>query len=217
MQKIGHAGTLDPLAEGLLIILLNKATKLSSLFLGMDKEYRAFFKIGIITDSWDSDGRVIEERNADYVAKRDIIKVLDEIEGVFKQRPPIFSAKKINGKPAYYYARNDRFNNEEIKLKENNVNIYSASLVSFKENTAEINMRCSSGTYVRSVINEIGNRLSCGAVMTGLVRESIGDFHLKDSINIEDLRSIKNESDIRGLKKSMISVDDLRSSGYFIK
>jgi tRNA pseudouridine55 synthase len=151
----------------------------------MDKEYTAKIKLGISTDSWDSDGKIISSIDVRKIETEEILDTISHLKGDFNQTPPIFSAIKYKGKPAYYYARK----NEEIKLKSKMVKIYDISLLAFYNNELILKINCSSGTYIRSIANEIGKTLGCGAVLTALRRDKIGNFYLDDSTEVESLEN----------------------------
>jgi len=207
LNKIGHAGTLDPMAEGLVIILLNNATKLASKFLSMNKEYNAVLKLGVVTDTWDMEGKIVKKEDSVDIKKDNLENVVLGMKGVFEQQPPIYSAKKIKGRPAYYYARNKKYENKDILLEKESVNIYEIEILSFEGLEINIRVLCSSGTYIRSLAYEIGNRLGCGATLTGLVRSKIGNFSLAESIKTGQIRSIKKAGDLQEFKKNIISID----------
>jgi len=156
----------------------------------MDKEYKACLRLGISTSTWDTEGYVTERRDCSGIKKADLHNVVMGMVGDFDQEPPIYSAKKIKGKPAYYYARNKKMSAEEIGLKHSMVKIYSISIESFFEEEVIVKIACSSGTYIRSIVFEIGKKLCCGATLTGLERISIGRFNLKDSLSLSDIEDI---------------------------
>lgn len=204
LNKIGHAGTLDPNAEGLLIILINKATKQSNHFLTLDKEYIAKFRLGIETETWDTEGKVIRESSLKGIDKKTLVDAIKSLEGDFNQIPPIFSAKKIKGRPAYDYARKK----EKIILEARIVKIYNMNLISFDGENAELKINCSSGTYVRSVVNIIGKILGCGATLISLIRTRIGSYDVSESVTIDELeRNASSENFFKLFKKGIQSMD----------
>jgi tRNA pseudouridine55 synthase len=204
LNKIGHTGTLDPNAEGLLIILINKATKQSNHFLTLDKEYIAKFQLGIETETWDTEGKVIREASSKGIDEKMLVNVIKSLEGDFNQIPPIFSAKKIKGRPAYDYARKK----EKITLEARIVKIYNMNLISFDGENAEIKINCSSGTYVRSVVNIIGKILGCGATLMSLTRTRIGSYNISESITLDEIeRNAGSENFFIIFKKSIQPVD----------
>ncbi len=192
---------------GLVILLLNKATKLARGFQSMEKEYTAVFQLGIVTDTWDAEGNEIIRKEVDGVGTDDIKNLLKSLTGTFEQQPPIFSAKKIAGRPSYYYARSKKYDNRDIILKPVSVKIYAIDLLSFDGLNAEIRVRCSAGTYIRSLVHEIGNRLECGAILTGLVRNKIDGYSLEDAIKIDDILEVSRTTDLDRFKRSIIPCD----------
>jgi len=180
----------------------------------MDKEYRADFRLGTVTDTWDTEGRVLEKNENTSIEKEKLEAVLGSLTGDFCQIPPVFSAKKIAGKPSYRYARDRSVNPADIILKPVRVKIYEITLESFSGADATIRLKCSSGTYVRSVVYETGKIIGCGATLTGLSRNGIGSFNIRDSLRFEKLEEMpeiktgKPEmTEIFG--RSIISCDDL--------
>ena len=183
MSRVGHMGTLDPLASGVLIIGVGKATRLFDYYLGKTKTYIATFKFGISTDTLDSEGQVLTQGL--YVPKKEeILSILDKLTGEISQYPPQFSAKSVNGVRAYKLARQGI----EVDLKPKTVNIKYIKLleqVSPDEYTFEID--CSSGTYIRSIARDMGKLLNTEAIMTALVRTRCGVFTLDNSVNLDSL------------------------------
>ena len=184
IKKVGHAGTLDPFAEGLLIILVGRdATKRQSGFMGLDKEYEATIRLGIETDTYDREGKVIDEYWGGWPTEEKIKKALEGFVGEQMQMPPAFSAKKIKGKKAYDLARKG----EEVILQPVRVVIHSLEVISYDSPMLKIRTRVSSGTYIRSLAHDIGASLGTGAHLTELRRTSIGGYSLKDTIDTKGL------------------------------
>ena len=181
--KIGHTGTLDPLAEGLLVVTINKGTKISSLLTSSYKEYIATMKLGLKTDTYDIEGKVLEEK--EVPKDLDIEKVIKSYEKTYLQEVPIYSAVKVNGKKLYEYARN----NEEVTLPKKEVEIKEIEVLEIKEGLVKFRCLVSKGTYIRSLINDIGNDLDCGAIMTELIRTKVDKFELKNSYTLEDIEN----------------------------
>lgn len=183
-KKIGHAGTLDPFATGVMVMLIGKPfTKLSNRFLGQDKEYIAQAHLGISTDSFDCDGDITSSR--EYIPSLfEVEKVIQAFQGEIQQIPPMFSAKKIGGKKLYELARQGK----TVERPPVTVHV-KTSLISYDYPLLQFSISCSKGTYVRSVANDIGELLGCGAHLTSLQRVRSGIFHLKDCIDIEFLSS----------------------------
>ena len=174
IRKIGHAGTLDPLAEGVLILGVGKATKLLTSLEGADKSYRATLRLGARTDTYDSTGRVTEERDPSGVTEAALAESLSGFRGEIQQVPPMFSAIKKDGETLYKLARKGI----EIEREPRRVTISRLELVEFAPPCATIDMDCSKGTYVRSLVDDIGSALGVGAHMTALVRTRVGFFSI---------------------------------------
>jgi tRNA pseudouridine55 synthase len=185
IKKVGHAGTLDPFAQGILIILIGKITKKQSEFMNMDKTYIATLKLGEISDTYDKTGQLKVQKEKFKITIKDINKTLKEFIGEIKQTPPIYSAIKIKGKKAYELARKG----QKPKIKPRKIKIYKIKLIKYKWPYLEIEVKCSKGTYIRSLANDIGKKLDCGAYLEKLIRTKIGKFNIKNSIKIEKLNS----------------------------
>ena len=187
-KKVGHTGTLDPLATGVLVICIGQATKLVELLTNHDKEYIADITFGIETDTLDITGNILKEKNTNF-SREEIEKVLNEYQKEYDQMVPIYSAIKINGKKLYEYAREK----EEIELPSRKVKIYKIDLLKCEQinNKTHIQIKCnvSKGTYIRSLIRDIALSLNTVAIMTDLRRTKVGEFTLKDSILLEDLEN----------------------------
>ena len=183
-KKIGHTGTLDPIADGILVVSINKATKLVDYLTCNDKEYIATVKIGILTDTLDISGNILEERKCS-VSKDKLEKVLYSFIGNYNQEVPIYSAVKINGKKLYEYARG----NEDVTLPKRNVEIKNIKLISCKDDYYSFSVKVSKGTYIRSLIKDINDKLDIIGVMSNLTRTKQGVFDLKDSYTLEDIEN----------------------------
>ncbi|MBI4822614.1 MAG: tRNA pseudouridine(55) synthase TruB [Nitrospirae bacterium] len=183
VKKAGHAGTLDPIAEGVLLILINEATKIAEFLFDMDKEYIATLKLGERTDTFDSDGRVIEKKECLSIKMDDISRVIETMKGTLKQVPPMYSALKHKGKPLYSLARKGI----EIERSERTVNIYRLDIKRFNSPYLELSIACSKGTYIRSLAEGIGNSLGVGAHITELKRVRIGEFKVSDSVSLKEI------------------------------
>lgn len=184
-RKIGHTGTLDPNATGVLPILLGNATKAQDIVPNHDKTYTAKFRLGITTDTLDIWGTVLSE-SGKTVNTADVLSVLDNFRGEIEQLPPMYSAVKVNGQRLYDLARQGR----EVERKPRRVTVYSLELVDFDEKTQSgtLGISCSRGTYIRTVIDDMGRLLGTGAVMTALCRTSACGYTLADSITLENAR-----------------------------
>lgn len=181
--KIGHSGTLDPLASGLLIILLGKATKKQSEFMSMDKLYRCRIKLGIKTDTADITGQVIEEKDIPALSLDRIKETATEFLGEQEQIPPMYSALKKEGTPLYKLARKG----EVVERKPRKILIHSFEIESFQSPTVDIAVRCSSGTYVRTLAEDLAARLGTVGTMESLSREAIGPFDIGRALSGDDI------------------------------
>ena len=187
-KKVGHTGTLDPMATGVLVVCVGKATKLVSLLTATEKEYVADVLLGVETDSLDTDGNVLREENVDCDQTR-IDQVLKSMKKTYLQEVPKYSAVKVKGKKLYEYARS----NQEVKLPKKEVTIYDLERISdvFYENGKirfQIRCKVSKGTYIRSLIRDIAHELGTIGVMSGLCRTKQGEFALKDCVSLEQLK-----------------------------
>ena len=187
-KKVGHTGTLDPMATGVLVVCVGKATKLVSLLTATEKEYVADVLLGVETDSLDTDGNVLREESVDCDQTR-IDQVLKSMKKTYLQEVPKYSAVKVKGKKLYEYARS----NQEVKLPKKEVTIYDLERISdvFYENGKirfQIRCKVSKGTYIRSLIRDIAHELGTIGVMSGLCRTKQGEFELKDCVSLEQLK-----------------------------
>ncbi len=183
MKRIGHAGTLDPLASGLMIVATGTDTKLLEYVVGLDKTYRCTAQLGATSSTYDSEGDIIETKDPIIPSSKDIKRVTQEFSGDIEQTPPQHSAVKIQGKKAYEYAREG----QTIKIPSRMVSIYNIDIVDFSYPEFTIDTHVSSGTYIRSLIHDMGQRLNCGGYITALKRISIGPCQLKDAIDLSDV------------------------------
>lgn len=183
-KSIGHTGTLDPIAEGVLVCLIGKYTKLTDILINHDKEYIASFKLGILTDTLDITGKILKEEKVN-LTKEEIQKTILSFKGTYNQEVPIYSAVKINGKKLYEYARN----NEEITLPKRKVNIYDIELLNIDNECLTIKTKVSKGTYIRSLIRDIGLKLNTNATMTKLIRTKLDKFTIEESYTLEDIQN----------------------------
>ena len=206
-EKVGHTGTLDPNATGLLPILIGKGTKLSYYLINHDKEYEVTLKLGERTDTADSEGNILEKQNVDMCIWQEskIVEVLNSFIGKQEQIPPMYSAIKINGKKLYEYARK----NIEIDVKPRKIEIYNIELQKIDENEKLIyfKVECSKGTYIRSLCEDIAKKLGTVGYMKELNRTKVGIFNIEDSIYIKDLEQNINNKEY--LNKHVISIEQL--------
>ena len=179
--KVGHAGTLDPLATGLMILCTGKATKQIESFQAGEKEYIATLKLGATTPSFDKETEEDSRKDFSFVTEELLNTTLKKFEGEIDQVPPVFSAVKVKGKRAFDYARNG----ESLKLQPRKIVISNIELVSFQLPTVIIKVVCSKGTYIRSLARDIGSELNCGGYLTGLKRTRIGEFNLENAMTID--------------------------------
>jgi len=195
-KKAGHAGTLDPMATGVLLVCVNKATRLASFFSSLDKEYRAVMKLGSSTDTQDAYGKVIDTCDDISVERDQIESILKSYSGITLQEPPMFSALKHKGKPLYKLARKGI----EIERKPREINITMIELLDFNQPYVTFRARCSKGTYIRTLCHDMGKKLGTGGHLYELERTAIGDFHISDSLSPDELNVMgKGESGGKGI------------------
>lgn len=202
MKRIGHTGTLDPDAEGVLPVCIGKATSLCEYLTDKSKEYKAKVHLGIVTDTLDISGNIIEENNSQCTRKQ-ILDTLKDFTGEIMQIPPMYSAIKVNGKKLYELARKGK----EIERKPRKVVINSLELISFDQEKQEMIIKAdvSKGTYIRSLCDDIGKKLGCGACMGELIRTRSGVYHIEDAITLDQISSF----DSTELQKRIISIDSV--------
>ena len=194
-EKVGHTGTLDPMAEGVLPLLIGKGTQCSKYLINHDKKYQVMLKLGVKTDTADSEGKIIEEENVDekILEENHVKETLSSFLGKQEQKPPMYSAIKVKGKKLYEYARKG----QQIEVPTREIEIYSIELIKIDkgEKTIEFNVKCSKGTYIRSLCEDIATKLGTIGYMKVLKRLEVGEFKIKDSLTIEELEEkiIKNE------------------------
>lgn len=210
--KVGHTGTLDPNATGVLPLLLGNATKISKYLINHDKEYEAVIKLGAKTTTADVEGEIIEEKevNKEKLKKENIEEVLKSFIGKQQQIPPIYSAIKVNGKKLYEYARQGK----EVEIKARNIEIYDLKLLKIdsKNDELTINVKCSKGTYIRSLCEDIAVKLETLGYMKELNRIQVGEFNIKDSVTIEEFKAnIENKdySNIIGIEKIFKEIPEI--------
>lgn len=212
-KKVGHTGTLDPMAEGVLPILIGKGTQLSKYLINHDKKYIVELQLGIKTDTADSEGKIIEEKtvNKTKLSKENITNVLQTFIGKQEQIPPIYSAIKVNGKKLYEYARKG----QEVELKPRQIEIYDIKLIDYSMDEKQIKFEvfCGKGTYIRSLCEDIATKFETVGYMKSLKRTQVGNFKIDNSITIEELKNLieNNENiDIDDiLKNKIITVEEI--------
>jgi tRNA pseudouridine55 synthase len=185
-RQIGHLGTLDPLATGVLVLLLGRATRLVQFYGGRRKRYTAGFRFGFATDTYDSDGESQGPDTAPTLDRELLERWAAERIGRFEQVPPSFSAKKIHGRPAYELARKK----QPVELKAVEVELFEYRLTEIDGSIARFVIECSSGTYIRSLAHEMGQRLGCGAHLAEITRTAVGEFSLEQAIKLEELAEV---------------------------
>ena len=202
-NKAGHAGSLDPLATGVLPVCLGEATKVSQFLLDSDKRYRARIKLGIRTDTGDSEGSIIERNEGISVSRKAIERALTKFKGEIEQVPPMHSAIKMNGVPLYKLARKGIAVEREPRL----VTLYQVCLVEFVNSELELEISCSKGTYIRTIADDLGQELGCGAHVIELRRTQAGVFTEKDSISAEELALEKENRGLDKIDQFLIPMD----------
>ena len=210
--KVGHTGTLDPNATGVLPLLIGQGTKLSYYLIEHDKEYVVTLKLGSKTDTADCEGKIIEQQEVknENLSRKNIEKVLNSFLGKQQQIPPIYSAIKVNGKKLYEYARKS----ETVEIKPREIQIYQIELIEINLIDTEIifKVKCSKGTYIRSLCEDIANKLETVGYMKELQRTVVGNFNIANSITIEELE--KNKDNKEFLEQHIISIEDFFKNQY---
>ncbi|KYH35789.1 tRNA pseudouridine synthase B [Clostridium tepidiprofundi DSM 19306] len=196
-KKVGHTGTLDPLASGVLPVCIGKATKIVEHLMNKNKIYRAEIRLGIVTDTYDREGKILHEI-VPNVEVDEIYSVVNSFIGEIRQVPPMYSALKVNGKKLYELARKGI----EIEREPREITIYNIDILNIDMPYLEIEVKCSKGTYIRSLCYDIGNKLQCGATMWNLERIATGNFLKENSVNIDDIN--KNV-----LEQNLIKIEDV--------
>ena len=202
VKKVGHTGTLDPNATGVLPLLLNQGTKLSKYLMEHDKEYEVTLKLGIKTDTLDGEGNIVEEQEVDWNNLNNVENVLNSFIGKQEQIPPMYSAIKVNGKKLYEYARNGQI----VEIAPRNIEIYEINLqeIDKKSNEIKFKVSCSKGTYIRSLCEDIAVNLGTIGYMKELNRTKVGRFNIENSITIEEL-----EKTSENIEEKIITMQEL--------
>jgi len=211
-EKVGHTGTLDPMATGVLPVLVGKGTLLSKHLINHDKIYVATLKLGIKTDTGDITGNIIEEKdvNDKCLQKENIQKVLEEIKGEQKQIPPMYSAIKVNGKKLYEYARKG----QKVDIEPRIINIYNTELLSIDKENKEIKFRvsCSKGTYIRTLCENIAKKLETIGTMSALNREKVGEFEISRANKISEIKENFNTNKLISIESFFEDKDKIELS-----
>jgi tRNA pseudouridine55 synthase len=196
VKKVGHAGTLDPAATGLLVLLLGKATKMSQLLSQSDKSYSGEMLFGIETDSQDLDGKTLAENDASFLTEDMVLDAFKSFTGPQLQTPPMVSAVKVGGKKLYNLAREGK----TVEREPREIVIHSLEATGFSLPVVSFEVACTKGTYVRTICSDIGAKLGCGAVLKSLRRTRSGEFDVENAFDIEDMKADWTQDDLlRGL------------------
>ncbi|MCR4956030.1 MAG: tRNA pseudouridine(55) synthase TruB [Lachnospiraceae bacterium] len=200
-KKIGHTGTLDPDAVGVLPICLGKGTKVSGMLTDSDKEYEAVLRLGMNTDTLDLSGTVLETFDVN-VTEEQVREVICDFVGEIKQIPPMYSALKVNGKKLCDLARSG----VNVERKARDITIYSIEILKMELPDITIKVACSKGTYIRSLCNDIGNKLGCGGVMAHLIRTKAAGYTLKDAYSLDEIQRLQDQGELQNAIKPIDSV-----------
>ena len=193
-KKIGHAGTLDPNATGILLACVGKATKIAKLLTEYDKEYEAVIKFGVTTDTYDREGKITRIKEDLRISEEEVRKAVESFRGEIWQTPPLYSAIKQKGRRLYQYARAGK----KVERDKRRVIIKDLQILEINLPYAKLKIVCSKGTYIRSLAHDIGEKLGCGAHLFSLCRTRVGPFELEDALDLESVEKIQKEDEIRG-------------------
>lgn len=203
-NKAGHTGSLDPLATGVLPLCLGEATKVSQFLLDSDKKYRATIKFGVRTDTADSEGEVIASCDDFELSERKIKSALTAFVGDIEQVPPMYSALKVDGVPLYKMARKGQV----IERQSRSITVHSIDLVRFEDDEVVLEIACSKGTYIRTIADDLGQSLGCGAHITGLHRMQAGAFSEEQCFSLDELVATNSEHGFLGIDELLIPMDE---------
>lgn len=201
-KKVGHFGTLDPLATGLLLVAVGKATRLFPFYSKLDKSYVGQIRMGVSTDTYDSQGKPVSPEVFVFPEAQEVEAALKPLIGEIDQVPPPYSAKKHKGQPLYKLARK----NQQVRPRPVRVKVYFFLLKDYKPPLLDFEVKCSSGTYLRSLAHDLGQALGCGAHLTRLERTEVGRFHLKDAFSLDELKAATVE---RGAESFLFPIENL--------
>lgn len=188
-RKVGHTGTLDPAAEGVLPVCAGKGTRLCDMLTDHDKTYRATMLLGVVTDTQDTTGTVLEEKNTDHLTEEEVRKAIMSFVGEYDQVPPMYSALKVDGKKLYELAREGKV----VERKARPVKIHEIVIESMNLPEVVMSVSCSKGTYIRTLCNDIGEMLAVGGCMKELLRTKVGRFVLEETLTLSELQKLKEE------------------------
>lgn len=200
MKRVGHAGTLDPMATGLLIILLGKATKVSQYLISLDKEYEGTIELGKVTDTQDADGEMMETRPVPEFTAAQVQTAMNGMLGDQYQTPPMYSAIKIDGVPLYKSARKG----EEVEREPRFIRVMNWEITSFGLPRFDFKLRCTKGTYVRTLAHDLGQKLGCGAHLAALRRTATANFNVAQALTLEQLQAMT----LPEIEKRLIAAHD---------
>lgn len=186
MKRVGHAGTLDPMATGLLIILVGKATRVSQYLMSLDKEYEGTIELGKVTDTQDAEGEVLETIPVPAFSEADILAAVKSFLGDQYQTPPMYSAVKIDGVPLYKSARKG----EEVEREPRFIRVMSWEITRFALPRLDFRLRCTKGTYVRTLAHDLGRKLGCGAHLAALRRTASDKFHISQALTLDQINAL---------------------------
>ncbi|MEY4939904.1 MAG: tRNA pseudouridine(55) synthase TruB [Verrucomicrobiota bacterium] len=186
MRRIGHAGTLDPMATGLLIVLVGKATRISQYLISLDKEYEGAIELGKVTDTQDAEGEVMETRPVPALTEAQVVQALKGFLGDQYQTPPMYSAIKIGGVPLYKSARKG----EDVEREPRFIRVMSWELTKFASPRIEFRLRCTKGTYVRTLAHDLGQKLGCGAHLAALRRTATDKFNVSQALTLDQIQAL---------------------------
>jgi tRNA pseudouridine55 synthase len=204
-RRIGHAGTLDPLATGVLLVCVGRATRLSEYLMGQQKTYEATVRLGQTTNTYDAEGEVVAERPFSHITQSTIGEALLSFRGSIEQIPPIYSALKVNGQPMYKLARAGK----EVEAKPRPITIYALDLLDWTPPNLHLRVVCSTGTYIRSLAHDIGERLACGGHITVLRRTAVGEFQIEDAVSLAELTTDKCQEALFASDQAVINLPRL--------
>ena len=204
-EKVGHTGTLDPMAQGVLPILIGKATQCSKYLINHNKTYNVELKLGIKTDTADIEGKIIKQEDVEeeFLEEDNIKKALESMKGKQEQIPPKYSAIKVNGKKLYEYARKG----QEVEIEPRKIEIYSIELLKInkEDKTIEFNVSCSKGTYIRSLCEDVAKKIGTIGYMSKLIRLEVGEFSIENSITVEEIENSNNPEN--KIKENLITIE----------
>ena len=198
-RRVGHGGTLDPLASGVLPVFLGRATRLAEYLMEYPKTYHATVELGAATDTYDAEGSVTSRSDISNITLKDVETALEKFRGEIRQRPPVYSALKQGGQPLHRLARRG----QNVEVESRPVTVYRLEILAFELPRLTLEVECSKGTYIRSLAHDLGAALGCGGHLAGLVRTAYGPFDITDAVTLEQLESGIQNGAWRGLIKPM--------------